>query len=578
MTWRFIRLWLACGFLCSLGCADGSKEPKTDELREIYLRSAPPEARGSELFAAPRHVQREVLESLADAVKQPRVKGVFLRVGSLGSAFARSSELRTALLEVRAAKKPLHCYFDATDNSGYGLLAEVCDRISMPPSGMLALTGLRAQSYYLRDLLDRVGITAELLQVGRFKGAADALTRSDMAPELRETLGALLDDLSAELREAVRKGRSLDDAALARAIDEGPHTAASALSHKLVDAVAFDDEARAKAKDAAQAKAVVQVLEKPEEHGLGLGDVLDMLLDGDKSQPRGKRLVVAYVDGTIGDADQEGADGVQSGPFVKYMRKIADDKDVRALLLRIDSPGGSALASDKMWHAVRRVAKRKPVVVSIGDMAASGGYYIACAGSEVFASPSSIVGSIGVVGGKIVGEKLAQDLGVHSASLTRGRNANWLSMTSRFSDSERAALQRALDSTYQTFLSRVRETRKLSDERLNAVAEGRIMSGKRAEAGGLVDKLGGLDAALARARSKAELADDSPIEVWPKERSLFSRLTSAMSETESRAPAPLGEASALVAEALLAKSPLAQLLLRGTAEPLAVLPFSLELQ
>src|SRR5262245_19682920 len=303
MTWRFLRPWLLCSLLCSLGCADGSSEPKTDELREIALRAAPPEAHGSELFAAPRHVQREVLESIADAVKQPRVKGLFLRVGSLGSAFARSSELRSALLEVRSAKKPLHCYFDNTDNSGYGLLAEVCDRVSMAPSGLLALTGLRAQSYYLRDLLERVGVTAELLQVGRYKGAADALTRSDMPPEVRETLGALLDDLQAELVEAIRTGRSLDDAGMSRAIDEGPHTAAAALSLKLIDAISFDDEARAKAKDAAQAKAVVQALEKPEEEGVGLGDIFELLTDGGKTKVRGKRLVLAYVDGTIGDSD-----------------------------------------------------------------------------------------------------------------------------------------------------------------------------------------------------------------------------------------------------------------------------------
>jgi protease-4 len=216
------------------------------------------------------------------------------------------------------------------------------------------------------------------------------------------------------------------------------------------------------------------------------------------------------------------------------------------------------------------------VVVSIGDMAASGGYYIACAGSEIFANPSSIVGSIGVVGGKIVAEKLASDLGVHSASITRGRNANWLSLTSRFSDSERAALQRALDDTYKTFLSRVREGRKLSDDRLSKVAEGRIMSGKRAEQGGLVDRLGDLSAAIERARSKAELPDDSPTEVWPKERSFFSRLSSAMSNTEETHTAlgPLGDAAAL----LSAKSALAQLLLEGDAKPLAVLPFALELQ
>lgn len=558
----------------AVACGDGSQSPKPDELREIVLRGAAPEERGGDLFQGPRPSHREVLEKVDEAVREPRIKGIFLRIEDLGSSFARTSELRDALLRVREAKKPVHCYFDSTDNSGYGLLAEVCDRISMPPNGMLALTGLRAQSYYLRDLLERAGVSAELMQVGRFKGAADPLTRSDMAPEVRETMGALLDDLSGDLSRSVQKGRALDEAAYKRAVDEGPHTAASALSAKLIDAIGFDDEARSKAKSAARAKNVVSVLERKADHGVGIGDLFEILMDGGKSAPKGERIVLAYVEGTIGESDNEAADGVQSGPFVKAMRRYADDTNVKAVVLRIDSPGGSALASDKMWHAVRRVVKRKPVIVSIGDMAASGGYYIACAGSEILASPSSIVGSIGVVGGKIVVDKLADQLGVHGTAILRGRNANWLSPTSRFSDSERAALQRALESTYGIFVSRVREGRKLSDEDIKSVAEGRIMSGKRATEGKLVDRAGGLHEALAQARSKGGVTDDEAIEVWPKERSFFSRLSTVMSgSTESRA---------LLAQWLLPQgapqSALLQLLLSGNTKPLAVLPFSLELE
>jgi protease-4 len=572
-NWRLLAVSCLAIF-SAVACADGSDSPKTDELREIVLRSAAPEERGGDFFQQAKTSHREVLHKIEEAAREPRVKGIFLRISDLGSAFARLTELREALLRVREAKKPVHCYFDSTDNSGYGLLAEVCDRIMMPPNGLLALTGLRAQSYYLRDLLERVGVSAELLQVGKFKGAADPLTRSDMAPEVRETMGALLDDLQADLSRSVQKGRSLDEAAFKRAVDDGPHTAAAALSHKLVDAIGFDDEARSKAKEAAHAKTVVSVLERKEDQHVGIGDLFDLLMDGGKSAPKGERIVLAYVDGTIGESENESADGVQSGPFVKAMRKYADDKDVKAVVLRIDSPGGSALASDKMWHAVRRVVKRKPVIVSVGDMAASGGYYIACAGTEIFASPSSIVGSIGVVGGKIVVDKLAAELGVHAASLTRGRNANWLSPTSRFSDSERAALQRALDDTYGIFVSRVREGRKLSDEQISAVAEGRIMSGKRATEGHLVDRAGGLHEALARAREKGGVADEDALEVWPKERSFFSRLSSAMSGSS--------ESRALLSQWLspdgFPDSALVRLLVAGDNKPLAVLPFALQLE
>lgn len=565
-------IWcLTC--LCLTACGDGSHHPKTDELREIVLRKAPPEERGGDFFSGSRSSLREVLQKLDEAVTEPRVKGIFLRVGELGSSFGRTTEVRKALLKVREAKKPIHCYFDSTDNSGYGLLAEVCDRIMMPPSGTLALTGLRAQSYYLRDLLERVGVSADLMQVGRFKGAADPLTRADMAPEVRETLGALLDDLSADLGRAVQKGRSLDATAFQKAVDEGPHTAASALALKLVDGIGFDDEARQKAKDASKAKSVASVLEHDADKGIGIGDLFELLEGSPKSSPKNTRLVLAYVDGTIGESDNEGSEGVQSGPFVKAMRKYADDENVKGVVLRIDSPGGSALASDKMWHAVRRVAKRKPVIVSIGDMAASGGYYIACAGTEIYASPSSIVGSIGVVGGKIVAEKLAAEVGVHASTITRGRNANWLSPTTRFSTTERAALQRALDETYRIFVSRVREGRNISDEQIATVAEGRIMSGKRATEGKLVDKEGGLEDALAHLREKTGVSDKDAIEVWPKERSFFARLSGAMGGVESRA-AFVGQ---LLPE-LMPSSSLVSLLLAGDMKPLAVLPFSLQLE
>ena len=580
MPSRTHRLSLCLSFICvtALACADGGDAPKIDELREIVLSSLPAEERSSDLFAPARHSHRELLERIEDSIEQPRVKGIFLRVGELGGSFARIGEIREALLALRAAKKVVHCYFDATDNTGYGLLAEVCERISMPPAGILALTGLRAQSFYVRDLLERVGVTADMMQVGKFKGASDMLTRSEMAPELRETMGALLDDLQSELNRGVIAGRSLDAAALTRAIDDGPHTAQSALAAKLVDAIAFDDEARTKAKSAANARKVVQVLKPDEEREVSIGDLIDVLFDSDSEQQRGERLVLAYVDGTIGEGEGEGAEGINSGPFVKAMRRYADDENVKAVVLRIDSPGGSALASDKMWHAVRRVAKRKPVIVSIGDMAASGGYYVACAGDEIYANQNSIVGSIGVVGGKIVADRLAAQVGVNSTTIGRGRNANWMSPIARFSDTERASFQRVLNQTYATFLTRVREGRKLSEEQLGQVAEGRIMSGKRAEQGGLVDHSGGLDAAIARARSKGGLTDESPTEVWPKERSIFSRFSSAMSGANDSVSlfGSLAKASPLAP--LLERSALARLLLSGDVAPLAVLPIAFELE
>jgi protease-4 len=264
------------------------------------------------------------------------------------------------------------------------------------------------------------------------------------------------------------------------------------------------------------------------------------------------------------------------------MRKIADEEDVKALVLRIDSPGGSALASDKMWHAVRRVAARKPVVVSVGDMAASGGYYVASAGTEIFADDVSLVGSIGVVGGKIVGADLAARLGVHPTALSRGQNSGWMSPFHPFTPSERTAVQRSMQNTYEIFLSRVRLGRKIQPDQLAAVAEGRIMSGKRAREGGLVDQAGGLTAALARARAQGGLPEDAPIETWPKQGPWLERASRMFAGAEGHAngAALSGDRLSQLMASLpgVARSPLVTLWLRGSREPLAALPFALTLE
>jgi protease-4 len=248
---------------------------------------------------------------------------------------------------------------------------------------------------------------------------------------------------------------------------------------------------------------------------------------------------------------------------------------VKAVVLRINSPGGSALASDKMWHAVRRVAQRKPLIVSVGDMAASGGYYVACGANQIFAQDDSIVGSIGVVGGKIVGQGLAERLGIHTTALRRGQNAGWMSPFHPFSASERRAVQAAMQQTYDTFLARVSEGRKLDAPRLAAVVEGRIMSGKRAKEGGLVDSLGGLEEALAEARSKGGVAESTKLEVWPKERTVIERLTHAMSGGDAEAR---GLQQLLPMLPDIARSPVVSAWLRGEVTPLAALPYVLNVE
>lgn len=541
------------------------------QLREIVLTSAIPEEPGSDFLRPNKHSHRELLGEFDKIAKEPMIKGLFLRLGPTSGAWARVGELRSALQRIRAAQKPVHCHFDNLDNVGYALLASSCDRLSMGPAGMLMLTGVQTEVVYAKDLLRLIGLQAELLQIGRFKGAADALTRSDMPGEVREVLNNLVDDLQTTLSGAVTSGRKIDAAAFQAAVDSGPHPARTALERKLIDAITFDDEARSTAKSAAKAERVVRALRDDESQHVDLSAVVKALFGGKPEPAKGERVVLAYLTGTITDDERDRGDGAPSGPFVAAMRRFADDKDVKAVVLRIQSPGGSALASDKMWHAVRRVAQRKPLIVSIGDMAASGGYYVACGGTQIFADDDSIVGSIGVVGGKIVAQSLADRVGIHTAALRRGQNAGWMSPFHAFTDSERRALQLAMQETYDTFLARVSEGRNLNQERLSAVVEGRIMSGKRAREGGLVDTIGGLQDALAEARSKGGVRDDTKLEVWPKERSVLERASHLMgADSEARG------IQELLPE--LVRAPIVAAWLRGEVTPLAALPYVLKVE
>jgi protease-4 len=523
-------LMLSLAVLGAAGC-DGGARPggagsatgPARELREIVLETAPTDSPGGSLFEAPAPTLREVLGVLDAARKDEASAGVFLRVGALGAAWARLRDVAGALAAVRAAGKPVHCHFDAVDNAAYALLARSCDRISMTPAGDLGLVGVAAQLFYARRLLDSVGVQADILHMGRYKNAAEPLERDAMSPETRESTGALLDDLHTSLLAAVAEGRRMTPEQAQAAIDAGPHDADAARRLGLVDAIAFDDEARAKAKEAARATRVVPTPLRAAEAKLDFSELVKALSGEQRTArtTRGARLALVVLDGEITDGERASGTGSgTSGPFVRHLRALADDAEVKAVVLRIDSPGGSALASDRMWHAVRRVAGRKPVIVSLGDVAASGGYYVACAGTEILAQEESIVGSIGVLGGKLSMGGLAERIGVSSEILARGQNAAWGAPTRPFTESERQAVDRMLRSTYERFLDRVATSRRMDRAKVAEAAEGRVWSGKRGVELGLVDRIGGLGDALRAARERASLGEDAPVDVWPRRQTL----------------------------------------------------------
>lgn len=525
------RCFFSLLFCVTTGCYPSERgEPRA---LEVELSGPPSEDVAPSLLGPFHRTLYERLEQLREVAESDQYRGLLLRVSEFGGGFARSRELARALARIRKAGKPVHCYFDATDNSGYALLASGCERISMPPSGVLNLVGVRAQAFYARELLERVGVTAELMHVGRFKGAADNLTRTTMPEHTRLTLSHLGEHLQSGVSGMIERGRSLSGDEVAAAFAAGPLTANAALKRRLVDDVAYADEAREHLRRKAQVEHVEQ--DAPQEEKLDLGSIIDELVESPEVSP-GRHVTLVPIVGTIGAGGGLGG-GLDPERFVREMRKLGDDDDVAAVVLRIDSPGGSAMASDLMWHAVVELDKKKPVIASVGDMAASGGYYIACGARKLFAEPTSVIGSIGVVGGKIQFSELTKRLGVNIETLRMAPNAGWSSPTSPFTDSERAAVQQMLQSTYHLFLRRVSAGREIPAEELAPLAEGRVMHAQSALEHKLIDRLGGLVDALNAARKAGGLAMDSKVMVWPERDSALEELV-GLGRAQIAAPRP----------------------------------------
>jgi len=498
------------------------------------LLQLPEERADNSSLGDPAPLMLDTLRDIYTASGQNHIHGLFLEIGPLGGAWARSHDLMRALRAFKQKKKAIHCHIRVTDNLGFALAAAACDRITMSPAGDLTLVGVALEVVHVHGLLSKVGVAADLLQVGKYKGAADPLTQDTMSPEVRDELEAIVRGFDSELIATIAKGRHLAENRVKALLAEGPFDADTAKRYGLVDDVASEHAARYNAKQAVKAKVFKR--QASETVSLDLFDIIRSLGEKKTERPQYPHVAMVTVVGNIVDGDDGKLSGVSATPFVRQLRTLAYDKNVKAVVLRIDSPGGSALASDRIWSAVRLVAQSKPVIASVGDMAASGGYYIASAASQIIAQPQSLIGSIGVVGGKVQVADLADRLGARAFLLKTQPNAGFRSIMRPFSPTERVAMQRMLNATYQRFLQRISTGQKLSIESIEKVAEGRLMNGFRAKQASLITQLGGLDYALAQARKAAKVPASTPIDVWPPKRSVLEKFTDILSGPSLRAP------------------------------------------
>ncbi len=510
----------------------GGEEKASDEpvVRELRLLQAFPDGSEHDPFARPQPTLHDVLVRIWDATDDANVKGLFVRVGPLRGAWGSVGDLVEALSEFRAENRPVHCHFETADNVGFVLLASTCDRISMSPAGTLDLVGPAAVMIYARSLLEKVGVEAEIIHMGRYKGAGDMFIRDDMPEEAKASMDAILDDLYGALIEAT-KVRTGGDVRKAKAlIDGGPYASAAASEAGLVDSVGFLRDSREEIKKAAGVDTIRRTRMLPKQEQLTLGQFLH-LLSGDTEKPEadGERVALVFVTGSITDGDSGSTGDAVSGPFVRAMERLEHDDNVKAVVMRINSPGGSALASDRMWDAARNLAEAKPLIASVGDMAASGGYYIASAADEILAHPNSLVGSIGVVGGKFNFAGLAEELGVNTFILQRGKRAAWSTPVRALNATERQGFETLLRDTYDRFIDRVAVGRKMERAAVLAAAEGRVMTGQDGKELGLIDEMAGLSEALDRARAAAGLGPDAPIELWPAPKGMIDAINDLLS-------------------------------------------------
>jgi len=471
------------------------------------------------------HALKDLLQRLKKAREDSDVVAVALTIEQPEMGWAQMQELRQALLGLRAADKDVYCHVESL-TAGMYVLASAATRLSIVPTGEIDLAGLYGESPYIKKLLDRIHVEADFEHIGAYKSAAEALTREGPSEPAREEMNWLFDDLFAQLVDGVAKNRDLSPERVRALIDEGPYSAERALQVKLVDAVEYRDDflREIERKFGKSAKLTKNYggkkgpdidFSNPFAIFKVLGEMMRGAEEGEKPA-----IGIVYVDGMIVSGRSEdgllGSRTAGSTTIRAALDKARKDEKIKAVVLRVDSPGGSALASEVMWHAARQCAKAKPLVVSMGDVAASGGYYVSVAADTIFADPGTITGSIGVVGGKIVTKGLWDWAGVSFHEIKRGRNADLANTNRKCDDRERAFIVQLIKEVYDVFTGHVKASRgkRLKDD-IAKLAGGRVYTGQLALANGLIDRIGGLDDAIRFAADEANLAEYD-IRVLPK--------------------------------------------------------------
>lgn len=541
-----------------------TRGPAVPEGSVLWLRlpAALAERQPDDLFSqlgGPRTTLASVVGTLRMAAADDRIRAVVLAPSPQPLQWGMAQELRDAVAAFRESGKRIVAYLEYGGSQAY-YLAAACDEVFLAPTSPLDLVGVAVYELFARDALDKIGAYPDMLHAGDFKTAANLYTEQTFTPEHREMTEALTRDFFDQLALGVARGRRMLIGDVRALIDDGPFLPGDALARGLVDGLLYEDELleRLAEGDEPLEPLSLAAYRRVDPASLGLGD--------------GPRLAVVHVVGAIAHGASAGGTA-GAATLVEAVRAAREDEDIEAIVVRINSPGGGAIASDLIWRELVLAGEEKPVVASMSDLAASGGYYVAMPADVIVAQPGTLTGSIGVVGGKLALGGAFDKLGVAVEEVSAGRMAGMYSPVNRFSDAARARVQQIIDAFYEEFLARAAEGRGMTRDAVHAVGQGRVWTGRQARELGLVDELGGMDAAVAAAKRLAgiEAGREVTLVQYPRPRTFFETLSEGL---EIRAGGSLLDAvlpgSRLAAGAEAATAPLR---LFRPGEPLALMPF-----
>ncbi len=465
----------------------------------------------------------EVWEIFRRAAADPRIKGVVLEPHGLDIGFGKLEELRNDIAQFKKSGKPIVTYLRSPGAREY-YLACATDRVFLGPEDELDLKGMRVESIFFKSGLDKIGVSVDVIHAGKYKDAGDMFTRTAMTPETHQVLSDIIDQDYADLADVIAQGRKKQADAVKALIDQGPFVASEALSNGLVDSLGYEDQAIENLKNRTNGRNLRRVSGKA------------YLKAPSAISGTGNRiaLVVGEGDITTGSGNESSSDqGFTSTGFVKLLRQVENDSSIKGVILRVDSPGGESTASDDILHEATNLSKKKPVVISMSDLAASGGYMVSMTGDPIVAYPDTLTGSIGVLLVRPNLHGLYDKLGIGKQEIARGKNADLDSEYVPLNDELRAKLTSQVDTFYKGFIQVVAQGRKRPFDQIEPLAQGRVWLGAQAKQNGLVDYLGGLDRAIDLVKQKAHIGASERITLvpYPGKRSILDVLFSRSQES-----------------------------------------------